>query len=81
MNFVEHNLKISPIKTGYSSIYRLDQMSGSEEHPLIDTLFITDDNIKELVELWLMNSGYERQRDWLLDRLKDLDAAVEQQQQ
>lgn len=81
MELVEHNLKISPIKAGYSSIYRLDQMSGTEEHPLIATLFITDDNIKELVELWLMNSGYERQRDWLLDRLKDSGVAVKRQQQ
>lgn len=80
MDFIEHNLKIKPIKTGYSAIYRLDQMSGSEEHPLIDTLFITDDNIKELVEVWLMNSGYERQKDWLLDRLNALGAVEEQQQ-
>lgn len=81
MDFVEHNLKISPIKTGYSSIYRLDQKHGPDDNPSVSTVFITDDNIKELVELWLMNSGYELQRGWLLDKLNDLDAAVKQQQQ
>ena len=77
MNFVEHNLTIKPINYSISSIYRLDQMSGSDENPLVDTVFVTDDNVKELVEAWLMNSGYERQRDWLLAKLKDLDAAEE----
>lgn len=80
MNFVEHNLKISPIKTGYSSIYRIDQMHGPDNNPNISTVFLTDDDIKGLVESWLTNSGYERQKDWLLGRLKDLDAAEEQQQ-
>lgn len=81
MNFVQHNLKITPIKTGYSSIYRLDQQTGIEELPSVDTVFLTDDNIKELVQSWLTNSGYERQRDWLLDKLNALDAAEERQQQ
>lgn len=81
MNFVEHNLKISPIKTGYSSIYRIDQMRGPDNNPNVSTVFLTDDNIKELVEAWLTNSGYERQRDWLLAKLKDSDAVGEQQQQ
>lgn len=79
MNFVEHNLKISPIKTGYSSIYRIDQKHGPDENPSVSTVFLTDDDIKGLIQSWLMNSGYERQRDWLLDRLKDLDAAEERQ--
>lgn len=81
MNFVEHNLKIEPINYSFSSIYRLDQMHGPDDTPSISTVFVTDDNVKELVELWLMNSGYERQRDWLLDKLKGLNAAEEQQQQ
>ena len=81
MDFVEHNLKISPINYSFSSIYRLDQMHGPEDSPSVSTVFVTDDNVKELVESWLTNSGYERQRDWLLGRLKDLDAVEEQQQQ
>lgn len=80
MDFVEHNLKIEPIKTGYSSVYRLDQMHGPYDNPSVSTVFATDDNVKELVEAWLMNSGYERQRGWLLDRLNALGAAEEQQQ-
>lgn len=78
MNFVEHNLKISPIKTGYSSIYRIDQEHGPDDNPSVSTVFLTDDDIKGLIQSWLMNSGLERQRDWLLARLKDLDAAAEQ---
>lgn len=81
MNFIEHNLKISPIKTGYSSIYRIDQKHGPDDNPTVSTVFVTDDNVKELVELWLTNSGYERQSAWLLDRLNALGAAEEQQQQ
>lgn len=81
MNFIEHNLKVSPIKTGYSSIYRIDQMHGPDDNPSVSTVFVTDDNIKDLVEAWLTNSGYGRQRDWLLAKLKDLDAVAEQQQQ
>lgn len=81
MNFVEHNLKISPINYSFSSIYRLDQMHGPDDSPNVSTVFVTDDNVKELIESWLKNSGYERQRDWLLDRLNALDAAEEQQQQ
>lgn len=81
MKFVEHNLKVSPIRTGSSSIYKLDQMHGFEDNPSVSTLFLTDDNIKGLVESWLTNSGYERQRDWLLDKLKDSGAVEEQQQQ
>lgn len=80
MNFVEHNLKISPIKTGYSSIYRLDQKHGPEDSPNAGTVFLTDDNIKELINSWLMNSGSGRQSAWLLDRLNALGAAEEQQQ-
>lgn len=57
MNFIEHNLKISPIKTGYSSIYRLDQKHGPEGSPSASTVFLTDDNIKELIDSWLMNSN------------------------
>lgn len=79
MNFVEHNLKISPIKTGYSSIYRLDQMHGPDDTPSVSTVFLTDDNIKELVEAWLMNSGCERQSAWLSDKLND-SGAVEGRQ-
>lgn len=81
MDFVEHNLKISPIKTGFSSIYMLDQVHGFEDSPRVSTLFLTDDDIKELVESWLTNSGYERQSAWLLDKLKDSGAVEEQQQQ
>lgn len=81
MNFVEHNLKISPIKTGYSSIYRIDQKHGPDNNPSVSTVFLTDDDIKGLVQSWLMNSGCERQSAWLLDKLKDLDAAAGQQQQ
>lgn len=80
MNFVEHNLKISPIKTGYSSIYRLDQKHGPEDSPNASTIFLTDDNIKELINSWLMNSGLERQSAWLLGKLKDLSVVEEQQQ-
>lgn len=80
MNFVEHNLKISPIKTGYSSIYRLDQKHGPEDSPNASTVFLTDDNIKELINSWLMNSGSGRQSAWLLDRLNALGAVEEQQQ-
>lgn len=75
MNFVEHNLKIEPINYSFSSIYRLDQMHGPDDSPSVSTVLVTDDNIKELVESWLTNSGYARQRDWLLARLKDSDAA------
>ena len=81
MDFVKHNLKVSPIKTGSSSIYRLDQMHGFEDNPSVSTLFLTDDDIKGLVKPWLTNSGYEQQRDWLLDKLRDLDAVEGQQQQ
>lgn len=81
MNFVEHNLKISPIKTGSGSIYRIDQLHGFEDNSACSTVFVTSDNVKELIEAWLMNSGYELQRDWLLDKLKGLDAAVELRQQ
>ena len=81
MNFVEHNLNIRPITSGSVTIYRLDQMSGSDVNPLLDTLFINDGNIEELVELWLTNPGCEQHRDWLLGKLKDLGAAEEQQQQ
>lgn len=81
MNFIEHNLNIKPITSGSVTIYRLDQTSGSEEHPLLDTLFINDGNIKELVELWLTNPGCAQHRDWLLGKLKDLGAVEEQQQQ
>lgn len=81
MNFVEHNLKISPIKTGSSSIYRIDQMHGIEDNPNVSTVFLTDEDIKGLVESWLTSSGYARQRDWLLAKLKDSGAAEEQQQQ
>lgn len=79
MNFVEHNLKISPIKTGYSSIYRIDQMHGPDNNPNVSTVFLTDDDIKGLVQSWLKNSGSERLSDWLSDKLNDLDAAEEQQ--
>ena len=81
MNFVEHNLKISPIKTGYSSIYRIDQKHGPDDNPSVSTVFLTDDDIKGLVQSWLMNSGLGRQSGWLLGKLKDLGAVVEQQQQ
>lgn len=81
MNFVEHNLKVSPIKTGYSSIYRIDQMHGPDNNPNVSTVILTDDDIKGLVQSWLTNSGYARQRDWLLAKLKDLGAVEEQQQQ
>jgi len=81
MNFVEHNLKISTIKTGYSSIYRLDQKHGPEDAPNASAVFLTDDNIKELINSWLTNSGCERQSAWLLGRLNALDAAEGQQQQ
>lgn len=57
MNFVEHNLKISPIKTGYSSIYRIDQKHGPDDNPSVSTVFLTDDDIKGLVEAWLMSSN------------------------
>lgn len=80
MNFVNHNLKISPIKTGYSSIYRIDQMHGPDNNPNISTVFLTDDDIKGLVESWLTNSGLERQSAWLSGKLNDLDAAEERQQ-
>lgn len=80
MNFVEHNLKISPIKTGYSSIYRIDQKHGPDNNPNVSTVFLTDDDIKGLVESWLKNSGSGRLSDWLSDKLNDLDAAEEQQQ-
>lgn len=79
MEFVEHNLKISPIKAGYSSIYRIAQMHGPDDNPDVSTVFLTDDDIKGLVQLWLTNSGYTRQRDWLLAKLNDLDAAAERQ--
>lgn len=81
MDFVQHNLKISPIKTGYSSIYRIDQKHGTEDNPSVSTVFLTDEDIKGLVQSWLMNSGYERQGAWLLDKLNALDAAEGQQQQ
>lgn len=81
MNFVDHNLKIEPINYSFSSIYRLDQMHGPDDNPVVSTIFVTDDNVKELVQTWLMNSGYERQRDWLLAKLKDLDAVEGRQQQ
>ena len=81
MDFVQHNLTISDIKTGYSSIYRLDQRHGPEDSPNASTIFLTDDNIKELINSWLMNSGCKRQSVWLLGKLKDLGVAVEQQQQ
>lgn len=79
MNFVEHNLKISPIKTGYSSIYRLDQKHGQDDNPSVSTVFLTDDDIKGLIHSWLMNSGSERLSVWLSDKLNDLDAAEERQ--
>lgn len=81
MDFVEHNLKISPIKTGYSSIYRIDQMHGPDNNPNVITVFLTDDDIKGLIQSWLTNSGYERQSAWLSGKLNDLDAAEGQQQQ
>lgn len=81
MDFVQHNLKISPIKTGYSSIYRIDQKHGPDNNPSVSTVFLTDDDIKRLVQSWLMNSGLERQSAWLLDRLNALDVAEGQQQQ
>lgn len=80
MNFVEHNLKISPIKAGYSSIYRIDQKHGPDDNPSVSTVFLTDDDIKGLIQSWLMSSGYERQSAWLLDKLNALDVAEEQQQ-
>lgn len=79
MNFVEHNLKISPIKTGYSSIYRIDQKHGPDNNPSVSTVFLTDDDIKGLIQSWLMNSGCERQSAWLSGKLNDLDAAEERQ--
>ena len=79
MNFVEHNLKISPIKTGYSSIYRIDQMHGPDNNPSVSTVFLTDDDIKGLIQSWLMSSGCERQSAWLSGKLSDLDAVAEQQ--
>ncbi len=79
MNFVEHNLKISPIKTGYSSIYRIDQKHGPDNNPSVSTVFLTDDDIKGLVQSWLMNSGSQRLSVWLSDKLKDLDAVEGQQ--
>lgn len=57
MNFVEHNLKISPITTGHSSIYRIDQKYGPDDNPSVSTVFLTDDDIKGLVQSWLMNSN------------------------
>ena len=81
MDFIEHNLNIKPIISGSVTIYRLDQKSGSEQHPLLDTLFINDGNIEELIELWLTNPGCEQHRDWLLAKLKDSGAVEGQQQQ
>lgn len=71
MNFVEHNLKISPIKTGYSSIYRIDQKHGPDDNPSVSTVFLTDDDIKGLIQSWLMSSN-ENVSEWLkLKVLKD----------
>jgi ABC-type proline/glycine betaine transport system substrate-binding protein len=64
MNFVEHNLKISPINYSFSSIYRLDQMHGPEDNPSVSTVFLTDDDIKGLVQSWLKNSN-ENVKRWL----------------
>lgn len=64
MNLVEHNLKISPIKTGYSSIYRIDQMHGPDNNPNVSTVFLTDDDIKGIVQSWLKNSN-ENVSEWL----------------
>lgn len=69
MNFVEHNLKISPIKTGYSSIYRIDQKHGPDDNPSVSTVFLTDDDIKGLIQSWLMNSN-ESNTAWLANFLE-----------
>jgi hypothetical protein len=80
MDFVQHNLKISPINYSFSSIYRLDQMHGPEDNPNVSTVFVTDDDIKRLVESWLMNSGSEQLSAWLSVKLNALDAAEELRQ-
>ncbi len=80
MNFVEHNLKISDIKSQNSAIYRLDQMHGDSTNPNVSTVFVTNDDMLELVELWLKNCGYGERDSWVLDRLKGLGVVVEQQQ-
>lgn len=74
MDFVEHNLKISHIKTGYSSIYRIDQMHGPDNNPNVSTVFLTDDDIKGLVQSWLMNSS-PAYKDWL-DALEVINGAA-----